>query len=113
MHLRTLTSLVLVALLTAPATGQNRAKEVEDVALPCDPSALVQSVRELVGPEKPRTFPTPAVRSVPQGEPGFRATCRLPNIVCAAQQEAEAAAARAELMLRLRNQVLALERCGY
>jgi len=100
---------LVAALLQGPVIS---AQQRRLAAYDCDPAPLVSIARELIGPEKPRTFPTPTLGS-PRQAPGLVAPCNSPETVCAAQDEAKAAAWRADVLRRLRDEVVALERCGY
>ena len=95
-----------VALMQTPT----RIAIAQDVArLPppepvCNPSALVAIAREMIGPEVVR-LPVIATDEA--------TVCQLPERLCKAEQESIEAAWRADILRRMRNEVLHLERCGY
>lgn len=115
----TLAVLILSAALVVPLhiadTVNAQARQSLVPAYDCDPAPLVAIGREMIGPEKPRTWPpfptTPTLKATPA--PGFIAPCNLPAVICAAREEARVAAWRADVLARLRDEVVRLERCGY
>lgn len=106
-----LSAVVLITAFT-PSSAQTQTRRLTPPAAAddCDPAPLVWATRQLIGPEKPREFPGRRTLAPPAP---IVATCGLPDSLCSAQAEVEAAQIRLELLRLIRTETMRLERCGY